>query len=135
MTTAYEHCKTFYEKLTSMSKNTIVVKRETLKKLLGLFSDNSECKAFFSDYQNMVQQVAFLEQLMIRNNDHVDKSALVLASILFQIAVFVRGNMDLINEMVAAVEFKTVDEKDVKPEMTVFEKYMGIEVDGTNTAT
>ena len=92
-------------------KTFIVVKGETLEKMLDAFANQQEYTDFILGLIEISEEIGFANGFVKRAGDDNLLSGVNLAKILVMFSSFCRSNMEIIQELVRQIEFEIVQEE------------------------
>ncbi len=94
-------------------KRYMIVKRESLKKMLDCFSSEEEFVAFSDELSALVQEITFAGTLALRNQEDQELVTTMALKQHFVLALFCKQNIEIIHELIKAVEYTEVTEQEI----------------------
>lgn len=93
-------------------KTYLIVKPETIEKMLKAFADVEEYSEFMSGLIGMSDEISFADAYNKRAEDTDINVSINMAKVLLMFTTFCRGNIEVIQELIRNVEFELVQQED-----------------------
>src|SRR5260221_7968371 len=91
-------------------KKMVTVTPETLNKIIEVFSDNAEYTEFIITLMSLCNEISFAQAIFQRTTG--DEAGIALAKVMVMFSSFCRMNMEVVQQLVRAVEFEIVEVTD-----------------------
>lgn len=93
-------------------KSYMIVKTETLEKMLDSFSNAEEYRDFVGDLMAMSGEINFAQEFNRRMEATDLQVGVNMAKMLLSFVIFCRGNIEIIQDLIRVIEFEIVEKED-----------------------
>ncbi len=95
-------------------KKYILVKPESLKKILDSFANQEEFQEFTESLSSTIDEILFTSQLASRNKEDHETYTVLCVKTLFILGLFCQQNMDIIHQIVNAIEYTDITKEQIE---------------------
>lgn len=92
-------------------KKYMVVKTETLEKILNCFTEKDELDQFMLELHILIDEINFSNMLIIRSVEDSEEGTVLLLKQLFLLSVFFKKNIEVLKSIMQVVEYREVTEE------------------------